>query len=481
MVQGQIWEVVCSSGILVRQGRSINSPPLDQPLSSGSLVQEQECVGDRLLYNRIAGTGYGPDSGWVSIRTRAGDLLVPSDWAAPKQGWTILSAELPSADQLAALQLTDAPPQTGSGSSAKAGPGSAVAPQSAQKPGDPFVFYRQITFLDTKTTGLRMSSCLAAMDDCRTDLFTICDQTVESMRNVTDPFVEVVIELRPEIRKLGQGSSSDGLLYTHPSSRGAVLSWLRAEAKFGWPNFPMRNEEQTLHLLGKSRGSTQSVPLARGRFTECLVDEVRHEALSGAQWEQDVEQFFGKVKSDHSAQMLDTPQLRNLYPTGSGPFKPSQFKLVTWLMSSAYGDLWSVLYHAKAPELLWDLNRLAGGSFAQLVEQEPDPQALSMALPKKMEVGKMYDALCFLEEASKKAVYILLPSGVISEQSYNKECVLAVCANYNWAEAPSDGCSLKSQDLEVLSVAARIALMDFAADKAPKAHRVLDLSGLKRE
>jgi len=319
------------------------------------------------------------------------------------------------------------------------------------------------------------------MDDCRTDLFTICDQTVESMQKVKDPFVEVAIELWPRIKRLSKESSSDGLLYTRSGSAGAVLSWLRVEAQFGWPNFPLRNEEQNIFLLGKSKATTQGAPIARARCVECFVDETTDSALMGQQWEKDVEKFFARVKSDHSVPELDKRGLKSLYPTGSGPFAPTRFTPVTWLMSTSFGDLWSVLYHAKAPELLWDLNMLAGDSFAGLVEEEPDPQALAMSLPKAMEVGRLYDALCFLDAASKKAVYILLPKDAIKGEGYKQECVLAVCANYNWEEAPQDGCSLRSEDIEVLSATARMALMDFAAGKDPKAHKMLDLSGLTKD
>eukprot|EP00932_Pfiesteria_piscicida_P017895 SRR837773.4770.p1 GENE.SRR837773.4770~~SRR837773.4770.p1 ORF type:complete len:187 (-),score=9.85 SRR837773.4770:107-601(-) len=137
---------------------------------------------------------------------------------------------------------------------AEAGPGSVVRPQCPQQKGNPYTFYRQVQFVDTKPTGLRMSACLAAMDDCRTDLFTICDQTVESFRKVTDPFVQVAIELRPEVRRLARrAGAEDGLLYTHRESKGDVLSWLRLEATFGWPMFPLRNEDRTCSWWASSR------------------------------------------------------------------------------------------------------------------------------------------------------------------------------------------------------------------------------------
>ena len=36
------------------------------------LPSQVELVGDRLLYDRIAGTGAGPDSGWAAGRRRFG-------------------------------------------------------------------------------------------------------------------------------------------------------------------------------------------------------------------------------------------------------------------------------------------------------------------------------------------------------------------------------------------------------------------------
>mmetsp|Transcript_123984 Transcript_123984/g.396373 ORF Transcript_123984/g.396373 Transcript_123984/m.396373 type:complete len:470 (-) Transcript_123984:24-1433(-) len=419
-----------------------------------------------------------PDSGWVSVRAGKAELVVPADIEPPSGGWKVLVKELPTAWRRLALPEL---PGAGSGAegTAEAGPGSAVRPQCPQQKGKPYIFYRQVNFVDTKPTGLRMSACLAAMDDCRTDLFSICDQTVQSFRKVTDPFVQVAIELRPAIRQLGRSATPDGLLYTHQDSKGVVLSWLRLEAQFGWPAFPLRNEEQTLFLVGKQQDSQQRVPLATARFAECLVDDSQQpaSALSGAGWEQDAEKFFARVKSDHSTEELAERHLHKLYRESNKPFAPTQFKQVSWLMSHSFGDLWSLLYHAKTPELLWDVNMLAGGSFAALVKGEPDPQAMVVNLPKKMEVGTVYDVFCFLDEEAKKACYVLCPSG----QASPSDCVLAVVAGYSWSALPADGRSLTSEDIQLVDSVPRRSLLAFASgSETPKASKVLDLSRLQR-
>lgn len=398
------------------------------------------------------------------------------DLEPPKGGWKVLEKELPSSWKRPALP---APTPGTAGGTVEAGPGSVVQPQCAQNPGRPYMFYRKINFVDTKPTGLRMSSCLAAMDDCRTDLFSICDQTVESMRQVTDPFTQVYLELRPAIKKLGKEASSDGILYTHRDSKGAVLSWLRLEAQFGWPAFPFRTEEQNLYLVGKQREFDLNVPLATGRFMECFVDDsvTPPSALSGDQSEKDVDKFFARVKQDHSSDSLKETQFHKMYPESKKPFVPTKFKKVTWLMSHGFGDLWDLLYHAKTPELLWDLNKLAGGSFAELVKGEPDPQAMGVSLPKKMEVGTVYDAYCFLEESKKKAVYVLLPTG----QTTIADHVLAVFANYDWKGTPEDGKTMTAEDTLVIKGAPIAQMLKFAESdgkEVAKPGKSLDLSKL---
>eukprot|EP00439_Symbiodinium_sp_Y106_P003980 s5859_g1.t1 len=86
--QGTIWEVIGGADkggaggtqlrVLVRVDEEVSSTPFPDRLTTGSLVMEVELVGDRLRYDRIAGTGAGPDSGWVSVRLGRRELLVPS-------------------------------------------------------------------------------------------------------------------------------------------------------------------------------------------------------------------------------------------------------------------------------------------------------------------------------------------------------------------------------------------------------------------
>lgn len=43
----------------------MTSTPFPARLTTGSLVMQVELNGDRLCYDRIAGTGAGPNSGWA--------------------------------------------------------------------------------------------------------------------------------------------------------------------------------------------------------------------------------------------------------------------------------------------------------------------------------------------------------------------------------------------------------------------------------
>eukprot|EP00931_Biecheleriopsis_adriatica_P089751 TRINITY_DN63835_c0_g1_i1.p1 TRINITY_DN63835_c0_g1~~TRINITY_DN63835_c0_g1_i1.p1 ORF type:complete len:503 (-),score=88.46 TRINITY_DN63835_c0_g1_i1:44-1552(-) len=484
-----IWEVVGGAdkgGVIVRIDEDISSTPEPERLTTGSLVVQVELVGDRLRYNRIAGTGAGPNSGWVSVRTLRGkELLVQADVKAPRAGWRVLQKELPIWSPPPVRErpqaLTDGggagflPIWRDEDEMTGAGSGSVVGPEYVQTPGEPYVYYHKVGFNDSKPTGLRMSACMNVMDECRTDLFSICDQTVETFAKATDPFILCAIELHPAIAQLDRAKAEDGMLYTHPRSRGAISSWLRIEAEFGWPMFPLRTEEQTIYLVGKQPRSADRTPIATGRFTEALVDENTESMMQGETWQGDVDRFFARVKSDHSNARLNEAKLSSFYRQAGKAFEPTLLKQVTWTMSAAYADLWAILYHAKTPELLWDLNRLAGGAFAELVERESDPQALVISLPQKMQVGETYTCLCYLDESSKKAVYVLLPAG----SSNASDCVLCVVARYDWANAPQDGATLSSEDVELPnSGPGRGNLVKFAlGDSADvKPSKLLDLS-----
>eukprot|EP00747_Dinoflagellata_sp_TGD_P211659 gnl/TRDRNA2_/TRDRNA2_84876_c0_seq1.p1 gnl/TRDRNA2_/TRDRNA2_84876_c0~~gnl/TRDRNA2_/TRDRNA2_84876_c0_seq1.p1 ORF type:complete len:373 (-),score=75.97 gnl/TRDRNA2_/TRDRNA2_84876_c0_seq1:197-1315(-) len=362
-------------------------------------------------------------------------------------------------------------------------------PAYPQKKGDPYVYYHQIQYVETKTSGLRMSACLSAMDDARTELFAICDQSVSTMRQVDDPMTDIAIEICPALLELGRVKTKDGLLYSHPDSKGPVRQWLRIEARFGFPVFPLRSEEQTIFLVGKNKDAQQRISVAHGQFTQAFVDNNAQppKALMGDEWEKDVNKFFAQVKEDHGT-LQEVPRfLHKRYQSKGKVFTPTVFKKVTWLLSHSYGDAMDLLYHGKCPELMWDLNMLAGGPFQDLVtpdgskQAEPDPQAMAASLAKKMEVGTVYDAFCFQDERAKKCVYLLVPEGGTRPQ----EVVLALFANYNWQSAPDDGRTLTSEDVEVISAAGRNGLVQYGAaasgNKGPevKTTKVLDLSLVK--
>jgi len=321
-----------------------------------------------------------------------------------------------------------------------------------------------------------MSACMAAMDAARTDLFALCDNTVQSFRKVGNPFTNLAIEMRPEIRML---QDDDGLLYTHPRSTGPILSWLRLEGEFGWPMFPLRNEEQNIYFVGKDKNRPKQSTLCTGRFQLAFTDTSGDTpvALTGDEWEQQLNTFMAKVKSDHSSDKLADRNLYKLYLSAGKPYMPAQFKKVSWRMGFGYVDIWKVLYHAKIPELLWDVNMIAGGDFAKLVEKEADPQALAVSLPKGMDMGAVYDVYCFLEEEKRKATYIFLPEG----SSNYSDCVLACVALYDWSsKCPADGKTLRSEDLELITAAGRMYLIQYVTGGEMKTSKFVDMENLPR-
>mmetsp|Transcript_106681 Transcript_106681/g.296925 ORF Transcript_106681/g.296925 Transcript_106681/m.296925 type:complete len:527 (+) Transcript_106681:100-1680(+) len=73
------WEVVGGSdsgGILVREGKELQSPPSGR-LGTGSVVMQVEAVEDRVHYYMVMGDG--PPEGWVSIKTKSSVLLKQRD------------------------------------------------------------------------------------------------------------------------------------------------------------------------------------------------------------------------------------------------------------------------------------------------------------------------------------------------------------------------------------------------------------------
>eukprot|EP00747_Dinoflagellata_sp_TGD_P162602 gnl/TRDRNA2_/TRDRNA2_180371_c0_seq1.p1 gnl/TRDRNA2_/TRDRNA2_180371_c0~~gnl/TRDRNA2_/TRDRNA2_180371_c0_seq1.p1 ORF type:complete len:430 (-),score=107.82 gnl/TRDRNA2_/TRDRNA2_180371_c0_seq1:176-1465(-) len=73
-----IWEVIGGAergGVVVRAGQDTDSKQESERLSTGALVKQLELVGERLHYELLY--GFGPRTGWVSIRLQNGkDLLV---------------------------------------------------------------------------------------------------------------------------------------------------------------------------------------------------------------------------------------------------------------------------------------------------------------------------------------------------------------------------------------------------------------------
>lgn len=76
----QIWQAIGganSGGVIARSGLSLKSDLLPDRVSTGSILQEVELIGERLNYKLLEGSG--PEFGWVSISVRDKDLVVKSD------------------------------------------------------------------------------------------------------------------------------------------------------------------------------------------------------------------------------------------------------------------------------------------------------------------------------------------------------------------------------------------------------------------
>lgn len=105
MSASQIWEVVggAKGGILVREGRELNSPEASARLACGSLIEEKELKGERLNYRLLEGEG--PEEGWVSLKLKEKDLVAKTDkqprldvapsWLRPTGGMKILFLTIP--------------------------------------------------------------------------------------------------------------------------------------------------------------------------------------------------------------------------------------------------------------------------------------------------------------------------------------------------------------------------------------------------
>lgn len=427
-MSGDTWEVVggeAVGGIIVSGGRDLNSPQDEFKLATGSLVKQMKLVGSRLYFWKIA--GFGPEYGWVNVSDLERTDKMPWDYV-PSQAVTDMTA------------LDDG-----------------KSPALCDIVAGAYSHFHQVAFQETKASGLRMSGCLNAMDELRDGMYDVVDTSINSMSNARDPIIEAAIELLPSINIMN--NDDDGLLYTHPDSTGPVLSWLRCEAKLGWPGTSLKSEKQTCYLLGKKRnGPLKKTPIANAHFVQafCGTNNIDMVPLQGADWEQDFNRFWALPKRKFSSQYLDSPKLATMYPSRK-PFKPDHCKKITWLLPQHYGDAWATFNHVKAPELLWDMNMLVGGAFKALLEPEPDPQAIAMNMPGAMQSGKFYDVLCYLESSAKKAVYAFFPKDQLSDKS----CVFAVCAIYNWTDLKGDGKTLSVEDLTMIDTEGRSALLSF--------------------
>eukprot|EP00440_Ansanella_granifera_P058202 gb/GFBE01063086.1/.p1 GENE.gb/GFBE01063086.1/~~gb/GFBE01063086.1/.p1 ORF type:complete len:334 (+),score=61.30 gb/GFBE01063086.1/:1-1002(+) len=82
--EAAVWEVVGGrdkGGVLVREGSQLSSAQCTERLSTGSVVRQIELMGDRLHFQRLSGTG--PETGWVSIRLKDKELLIPAKTTQP--------------------------------------------------------------------------------------------------------------------------------------------------------------------------------------------------------------------------------------------------------------------------------------------------------------------------------------------------------------------------------------------------------------
>merc|ERR1712037_213756 len=108
--------------------------------------------------------------------------------------------------------------------------------------------------------------------------------------------------------------------------------------------------------------------------------------------------------------------------------------------------------------------------------EEPDPQSICVSLSKQMEMGTRFDVLCYLDEAKKKAAYVVLVQG----QTKVTDIAMTLCANYSWDNVPDDGQTLRSEDLDLLGGMSRTGLLKYALGEATKVTKACDLSQLPK-
>jgi len=92
-----MWEVVGGTdkgGIVVRAARELTSEQLPQKLATASRVTQLARVGDRLHFKLLE--GQGPEEGWVSIKLKDKELLLPCKQSTTAEPATSSSAAKPS-------------------------------------------------------------------------------------------------------------------------------------------------------------------------------------------------------------------------------------------------------------------------------------------------------------------------------------------------------------------------------------------------
>ena len=76
----QVWRIVGGAGkggIVVRDGEGLKSPQLRSRLATGTLVEEVELRGSRMLFKLL--DGCGPSHGWISLQVAGKELAEPTD------------------------------------------------------------------------------------------------------------------------------------------------------------------------------------------------------------------------------------------------------------------------------------------------------------------------------------------------------------------------------------------------------------------
>jgi len=117
----RLWDIVGGAekgGIMVREGRDLNSAQAPSRLSHGAVVEQLELVGERLRYKLVRGTG--PEKGWISISLAGKALAVSKAQNSGSMGGG--SPQAGSAKGAVCMQLRPQMSDPNSGDSLRAGP-----------------------------------------------------------------------------------------------------------------------------------------------------------------------------------------------------------------------------------------------------------------------------------------------------------------------------------------------------------------------